>query len=129
MSSEALTRDFSKVTRIAPELGSIVRKIEDFLKSIPSMNHIEPRRLVRMHPGIDSLELVRALEIARDRKLVKRSWGVIAPTTRCHAQGYWDRLSRIPKVLYDTGDDRFRRSDGEFIVVYRHPDAEDPDRG
>jgi hypothetical protein len=119
-----LTRDWSIVTTIAPELGQAVRAIEHLLTAIPTLRHVEPGRVVRVS-SVKLDEVFLACEIARDRKLVKRSFGVIAPTTRCHAQGYWDRLSRIPKVLYDTGDDRFRRSDGQLIIVYRHP--EEPD--
>jgi hypothetical protein len=119
-----LTRDWSIVTKIAPELGQAVRAIENLLTKIPTLRHLEPGRIVRV-ASVKLDEVFLACEIARDRKLVKRSFGVIAPTTRCHAQGYWDRLSKIPKILYDTGDDRFRRSDGQLIIVYRHPD--DPD--
>ena len=119
-----LTRDWSIVTKIAPDLSGTVGAIERFLTSIPTLRHLEPGRLAQAYK-INAGDIFLACEIARDRKLVKRSFGVIAPTTRCHAQGYWDRLSRIPKILYDTGDDRFRRSDGQIIVVYRHPD--DPD--
>ena len=121
-----LTRDWSIVSKFFPELGQAVRTIEAFLKSNTSMRHVEPARLARQF-NTDLGNLVLACEVARDRKLVKRSFGMIAPTTRCHAQGYWDRLSKIPKVLYDTGDDRFRRSDGTLIIVYRHPEDGDDD--
>jgi hypothetical protein len=122
-----LTRDWSIVTKIAPELSQVVHLIEKFLTEIPTLRHVEPGRLIRWY-GLGpqtAQELYLALEIARDRKLVKRSFGMIAPTTKCHAQGYWDRISRIPKVLYDTADDRFRRCDGTLILVYRDP--EEPD--
>lgn len=124
-----LTRDWSAVTKIDPGLSGTVRMIENFLQSIPTMDHIEPGRLVhKFDLSRDrTVELYRALEIARDRKIVKRSWGVLDPRMKCHAQGYWDRLSMIPGKLYDLGDEPFRRSDGQFIVVYRPPDAEDPD--
>lgn len=121
-----LTRDWSIVRKIAPELGLTVKRIEEFLLKIPTMNHVEPRRLIQIYK-LDPVELHLALEIARDRRLVKRSFGMLSLSSKCHAQGYWDKVSSIPKVLYDTGDDRFRRSDGELIVVYRHPSETDPD--
>ena len=107
-----LTRDWSIVTKFSPELGEAVRAIEPFLKLDPhTCGTSSPPAWLGSY-NIDLGEPVLACEVARDRKLVKRSFGMIAPTTRCHAQGYWDRLSKIPKILYDTGDDRFRRSDG-----------------
>lgn len=121
-----LTRDWSIVTKIVPDLGRAVRAIEHLLTSIPTLRHVEPRRVARVS-SVDVGDVFAACEIARDRKLVKRSFGVLAPTTRCHAQGYWDRLSKIPKILYDTGDDRFRRSDGLIIIVYRDPEDSDDD--
>jgi hypothetical protein len=124
-----LTRDWSAVTGIAPELSGVVRTIERHLAEIPTMNHVDPARLVRQYRlGVDQVDqLYLALEIARSLKLVKRSWGMISPTNRVQAQGHWDRLSAIPKVLYDTADDRFRRDDGTLIVVYRDPSETDPD--
>lgn len=121
-----LTRDWSIVKKIAPELRCVVGVIEKFLESNQWMNHIEPGRIARQFK-VDLGQVHLACEIARDRRLVKRSWGMLSPQSRCHAQGYWDKLSSIPKKLYDTGDDPFPRSEGTLIVVYRHPSEEDPD--
>jgi hypothetical protein len=99
-----LTRDWSVVKKVDPELWSTVNRIEEFLKSIPSMQHVDPRRLAHRY-GMQTpqvLDLCRTLEIARAKGLVKRSWAVLSPTG-VQAIGHWDKISSIPSVLYDTG--------------------------
>lgn len=88
----------------------------------PSLTHLEVRRFLKQNKQADPAEISILLSILVQEGVLRREFGIIAPTNHVLAPEFFGTIEEIPDRSYDSNDDQFDTDDGEIVEVFRGGD-------
>jgi hypothetical protein len=102
-----------------PELTRVSRDLEAWVLNNPQLSHIEVRRFLKQNSQADPAEVSLLLVLLVQEGMLRREFGIVAPTNHVLAPEFFGSIEGIPERFHDTNDDPFNTNDAEIVEIYR----------